>query len=376
MPKTELQEKRQLTHFAALGIPHLYCLGKVELSAHTQQRLLRHVHPDQFEVCFHYDGHQQYEVEGVQYTTKSGDLFITRPNERHGSGDCGEEKSKLFYLIFELTPATRQFMGLPPELSDYIRDTLYQLPCRHIQGAHTIQPLLQKVFDLYDQTDPFRAERIRGVMVEFFYQLTGYIRRHPLPGSMDDSIAIVVQRISGAPGESWTDQNMADLCGLSLSIESSFVPLFKLFQSIHLYNTQFGVILLYIAFRIPLTVFLMRSYFISFPKDIEEAARMDGCSSFAIYWRMILPIGKPILASSALMNLIFTWNEFLTALIFLEDQDLMTIPVGLNALKGEMLQEWNIQLAVVVIASIPLIIMFLCMQKQFVKGLTAGSVKG
>ena len=166
------------------------------------------------------------------------------------------------------------------------------------------------------------------------------------------------------------------LCGLSLSIESSFVPLFKLFQSIHLYNTQFGVILLYIAFRIPLTVFLMRSYFISFPKDIEEAARMDGCSSFAIYWRMILPIGKPILASRALMNLIFTWNEFLTALIFLEDQDLMTIPVGLNALKGEMLQEWNIQLAAVVIASIPLIIMFLCMQKQFVKGLTAGSVKG
>lgn len=166
------------------------------------------------------------------------------------------------------------------------------------------------------------------------------------------------------------------LCGLSLSIESSFVPLFKLFQSIHLYNTRAGVIILYIAFRIPLTVFLMRSYFISFPKDIEEAARIDGCGSFAIYWRMILPIGKPILASSALMNLIFTWNEFLTALIFLEDQDLMTIPVGLNALKGEMLQEWNIQLAAVVIASIPLIIMFLCMQKQFVKGLTAGSVKG
>lgn len=212
-----MQEKRQLIHFSALGIPHLYSLGKVELSAHTQQRLLRHVHPDQFEVCFHYDGHQQYEVEGVQYTTQSGDLFITRPNERHGSGDCGEEKSKLFYLIFELTPETQQFMGLPAELSDYIRDTLCQLHCRHIQGAHTIHPLLQKVFELYDQPDPFRAERIRGIMVEFFYQLTGYIRRHPLPGSMDGSIAIVVRRISDAPGEAWTDQNMADLSGLSLS---------------------------------------------------------------------------------------------------------------------------------------------------------------
>ena len=166
------------------------------------------------------------------------------------------------------------------------------------------------------------------------------------------------------------------LCGLSLSIESSFVPLFKLFQTIHLYNKQFGVILLYTAFRIPITVFLMRSYFLSFPRDIEEAAMIDGCGSFAIYWRIILPVGKPIFASSALVNLIFTWNEFMTALIFLEDQELMTIPVGLNALKGEMLQEWNIQLAAVVIASIPLVLMFLCMQKSFVKGLTAGSIKG
>lgn len=166
------------------------------------------------------------------------------------------------------------------------------------------------------------------------------------------------------------------LCGLSLSIESSFVPLFKLFQTLHLYNKQIGVIILYTAFRIPITVFLMRSYFLSFPRDVEEAAMIDGCGSFAIYWRIILPVGKPIFASSALVNLIFTWNEFMTALIFLEDQQLMTIPVGLNALKGEMLQEWNIQLAAVVIASIPLVLMFLCMQKSFVKGLTAGSVKG
>ena len=103
---------------------------------------------------------------------------------------------------------------------------------------------------------------------------------------------------------------------------------------------------------------------------------IDGCGPFAIYWRIFLPIGRPILASSAIVNLIFTWNEFMTALIFLEDKDLMTIPVGLNALKGEMLQEWNIQLAAVIIASLPLVLIYLCMQKSFVKGLTAGSVKG
>ena len=166
------------------------------------------------------------------------------------------------------------------------------------------------------------------------------------------------------------------LAGLSLSIESSFVPLFKMFQTLHLYNKQIGVIILYTAFRIPITVFLMRSYFLSFPREVEEAAMIDGCGPFAIYWRIFLPIGRPILASSAIVNLIFTWNEFMTALIFLEDQDLMTIPVGLNALKGEMLQEWNIQLAAVVIASLPLVLIYLCMQKSFVKGLTAGSVKG
>ena len=169
---------------------------------------------------------------------------------------------------------------------------------------------------------------------------------------------------------------MMILCGMSLSIESSFVPLFKFYQAVHLYNTRTGVILLYIAFRIPITVFLMRSYFLSFSRDIEEAAMIDGCNSFMIYWRIILPIGKPILASSALVNLIYTWNEFMTALIFLEDKGRMTIPVGLNALKGEMLQEWNIQLAAVVIASIPLVLLFLCMQQTFISGMSTGSVKG
>ena len=113
MNKTDGTENRRLILFSELGIPHLLSLGRVELSAHTQMCLLPHIHPDQFEICFHYDGQQEYVVEEIPYLTQSGDLFITYPNEEHSSGSSGEEKSKLFYFIFELTPGTQRFMGFP-----------------------------------------------------------------------------------------------------------------------------------------------------------------------------------------------------------------------------------------------------------------------
>ncbi|HIR47765.1 MAG TPA: AraC family ligand binding domain-containing protein [Candidatus Caccousia avicola] len=93
MNKTDGTENRRLILFSELGIPHLLSLGRVELLAHTQMCLLPHIHPDQFEICFHYDGQQEYVVEDIPYLTQSGDLFITYPNEEHSSGSSGEEKS-------------------------------------------------------------------------------------------------------------------------------------------------------------------------------------------------------------------------------------------------------------------------------------------
>ena len=166
------------------------------------------------------------------------------------------------------------------------------------------------------------------------------------------------------------------LGGMALSEQVALVPLYRILKSVKLYNTYLAVILPYIAFRIPFTVFLMRSYFLQIPKELEEAAVIDGYNSLQIFMKIILPISKPIFASCTIVNLNFVWNEFLFANIFLESKALMTIPIGLMTFKGDMRSDYAVMLAGITIASAPLIILFLCMQKQFVKGLTAGAVKG
>ncbi len=166
------------------------------------------------------------------------------------------------------------------------------------------------------------------------------------------------------------------LGGMALSEQVALVPLYKILQSLHLYNTYFALILPYIAFRIPFTAFLLRAYFISIPKELEEAAVIDGYNSLQIFTKIIVPVSLPVLASCAIVNLNFVWNEFLFANVFLESKKLLTISIGLMTFKGDMKADYTVMLAGITIASVPMIALFLCMQKQFVRGLTAGAVKG
>jgi len=166
------------------------------------------------------------------------------------------------------------------------------------------------------------------------------------------------------------------LGGMALSEQVALVPLYKILQSLKLYNTQWAIILPYIAFRIPFTMFLLRSYFISIPKELEEAAIVDGCNSLQRFFHIIIPISKPVLASCAIVNLNFVWNEFLFANVFLESKSIMTIPLGLMAFQGDLKSDYVVMLAGILIASLPMVMLFLCMQKQFVRGLTQGAVKG
>ncbi|WP_418715199.1 carbohydrate ABC transporter permease [Blautia hydrogenotrophica] len=166
------------------------------------------------------------------------------------------------------------------------------------------------------------------------------------------------------------------LGGMALSEQVALVPLYKMLQGLGLYDTYWAVILPYIAFRIPFTVLLMRSYFLAIPRELEEAAIMDGYNSFQIFWKIIVPLSKPVFASCAIVNLNFVWNEFLFANVFLERKEIMTIPIGLMTFKGDLRQDYTVMLAGIAIASLPMILAFLCMQKQFVRGLTSGAVKG
>lgn len=166
------------------------------------------------------------------------------------------------------------------------------------------------------------------------------------------------------------------LAGLLLAPQVAIVPLYRILSFLGIYNTYWAMIIPYVAFRVPFTVFLIRAYLLDFPKDIEEAAIIDGCTTFGIFLRITLPVSKPVLASAALLAVMNFWNEFMMAMIFTSDNSIRTIPLGLSTLKGTLQTDWGALIAGLVIAAVPVIALFVSFQKQFVRGMTAGGVKG
>jgi raffinose/stachyose/melibiose transport system permease protein len=166
------------------------------------------------------------------------------------------------------------------------------------------------------------------------------------------------------------------LGGMMLSPEVSLIALFRLLRDMRLYNTHWALIITYTAFRIPFTTFLMRSYFLDLPREVEEAAFIDGCSSFQIFTKIILPMSKPIIVTAMILATMVFWNEFMFGLVFIESSSLKTIPVGLMNLQGALNMKWTTLFAGLAMSAFPIILVFLLCQKQFVRGLTSGSVKG
>lgn len=160
--------------------------------------------------------------------------------------------------------------------------------------------------------------------------------------------------------------------GLMLAPAVALVPLVKLMQSWGIYNTYWALILLYTAFRIPFTTFLIRSYMVGLPREVDEAAIIDGAKTRQIFWRVILPMSKPILASAVILHVIFAWNEFLFALVFVGDDSLKTLPVGLANLSSRATTDFPAVFAGMAIAAVPMIILFILGQRFFIRGLAEG----
>lgn len=166
------------------------------------------------------------------------------------------------------------------------------------------------------------------------------------------------------------------LGGLMLSPQVSLIPLYKMIQSLGLYNTYWALILPYAAYRIPFTILLIRSYFLSIPKELEESAYLDGCTSLGIFSRIFLPMSKPILVTATILTAYHTWNEFMFAIIFIDDNSLKTIPAGLMQFRDALQTDWGVLLAGLTISALPIVVLFLFLQKYFVRGIANGSVKG
>jgi raffinose/stachyose/melibiose transport system permease protein len=162
------------------------------------------------------------------------------------------------------------------------------------------------------------------------------------------------------------------LGGLMVAPTVALIPLFGLLQRLGIFDTYWALIILYTAFRIPFTTFLIRAYMLDLSPDVDEAARLDGASPTQIFWRIILPMCRPILVSAALLQALFAWNEFVFALVFISNGDMKTLPVGLMDMQSRLLTDWPVQFAGLTMAALPMIVLFLIGQRQFLRGLSDG----
>ncbi|BEP27866.1 sugar ABC transporter permease [Helicovermis profundi] len=154
------------------------------------------------------------------------------------------------------------------------------------------------------------------------------------------------------------------------------LPMFIMITKLHLINNFFGLLIPYTATAVPFTVWLMKGYFDTIPKSLEESAYIDGCNSFTAFYKVILPLATPALAISALFAFMSAWSEYIVAQIILRKPDLITLPVGLVQLQMDFTAEWGVYSAAAIITTIPVVILFVSLSKYLVGGLTLGGVKG
>jgi multiple sugar transport system permease protein len=162
--------------------------------------------------------------------------------------------------------------------------------------------------------------------------------------------------------------------GLVLPVQVAMLPLFLLMKNMHLINTYWGVIIPGMASIFG--IFLIRQYALSIPDDMLDAARIDGASELRIYWSVVVPGILPILATLAIWTFLATWNDFMWPLIVLSDEAHYTLPVALANLSGEHVQDTELMMAGSVLTVIPVLAVFLFLQRYYIQGVMAGSVKG
>lgn len=164
--------------------------------------------------------------------------------------------------------------------------------------------------------------------------------------------------------------------GLLFPSAVAILPLYILVRDLGLSGNFLGVALPEAAFGLPLTVIILRPFFRSIPAELEDAARMDGCTTFGFFWRVLLPLARPALATVSVLAVVTTWNAFLLPLILLNGEDQWTLPLGVMNFSGQYTSDQARILAFTVLAIVPAVLFYAVAERQIVRGLTAGSVKG
>ncbi|MEC0207504.1 carbohydrate ABC transporter permease [Paenibacillus ehimensis] len=166
------------------------------------------------------------------------------------------------------------------------------------------------------------------------------------------------------------------LLGMLIPIHSTLVPLFVLMKKVGLLDTYAALVFPYTAFELPLAIFVVAAYLTAIPKEIEEAALIDGTGYWGIFFRMMLPLSLPALSTVAILGFLRFWNDFAFALVFISKPALKTIPLSLSVFATGYSTDYKLTMAAMSIAVLPTIIVYLLFQEQIMKGMTAGAVKG
>jgi len=156
----------------------------------------------------------------------------------------------------------------------------------------------------------------------------------------------------------------------------SLLALFQILVKYKLYNTLWGLVLVYSASALPFNIFILRAFFAQIPQDIEDAARIDGCADFGMFWRVMFPIAMPAVATTVVLNFINFWNEFLYAVTFVTQQKARTLPLAVMFFMGEAYLDVGMLAAGLMVSSLPVLVLYLFLSEQFIKGMTAGALKG
>jgi ABC-type glycerol-3-phosphate transport system permease component len=154
------------------------------------------------------------------------------------------------------------------------------------------------------------------------------------------------------------------------------LALFQLLAKYGLINTRWGLVLVYAAAELPFTVYLLRAFFAQIPAEIEDAARVDGCGHWALFWRIMAPIAWPAITTTIILNFILFWNEFTYAVVLITEQKARTLPLAVMFLLGETFVDVGMLATGMMISTIPVIVLYVFLSEWFVKGMTMGAVKG
>lgn len=166
------------------------------------------------------------------------------------------------------------------------------------------------------------------------------------------------------------------LIGLLFPLVVAILPIYLLMRQLSLINSLWGIILAQAAFAIPGAILILRGFFRSLPRGLEDAAYIDGCTPFSFFWRVLLPLSTPAIAANSALNMVVSWNALFLPLVMLDSERLWTLPLGTMQFSGQYFTEWAKVMAFVVLAMVPAVAFYLLAEKYIISGLTGGAIKG